>query len=94
MDAKSVVTAAKAMAKDLFDDEGVADIRLEEVHVVKNEEPLEWDVTLSFRRPPETVVGDAALLGFVRATRVLRLAEDAPADYRLVSVSRRDQVTF
>lgn len=49
MEAKQAIEAAKAGFLDYFGEEGVADIRLEEIQF--DTRTNEWIVSLSFRRP-------------------------------------------
>lgn len=50
MEAKEAVTTAKGWIADLFDDEDISDILLEEI-VRRQDSPPGWRVTIGFNRP-------------------------------------------
>lgn len=59
MDVKEAVAAAKKYVGELFAQEGITNLGLEEVEF--DEQAREWRVTVGFSRPWDTVSGWAAL---------------------------------
>lgn len=95
MDVKDAVARAKASLSDLFSEEGVLDLRLEEVE--RDEPEKAWNITLGFlRKAPPSPKDAAAALGLAftldaisarrRAYRVVRVKDDGT----VVSVKHRD----
>jgi hypothetical protein len=59
MDVKQAVAAAKNYVAELFAQEGISNLGLEEVEF--DEQAGEWRVTIGFSRPWDTITGWAAL---------------------------------
>ncbi len=87
MNMKEAVSAAKLCVRDLFADEKLGDIGLEEV-AFEPEQRL-WRVTIGFSRPWEVTIGFLPVSGQGggRIYKVLSLAAD---DGRVVSIRDRD----
>lgn len=77
MDVKDAVAAAKRYVADLFAQEGVSNLGLEEVEF--DEQAGEWRVTIGFSRPWDSVTGWAALttapVNPRRAYKVVRISD-------------------
>lgn len=86
MDVKESARTAKRYIADVFSDENISDVRLEEVEM--DDPPGVWRITVSFLRPaeaPERAGGTAsavqvAALGFGDVLRPLRRA------YKIVEI--------
>ena len=80
MTAKEAIHAAKEHIRDLFQDEGIAQVGLEELNF--RDAPRAWDVTIGFTRrlpsPDGALSGIAAALGTSseRVYKVVRISED------------------
>jgi hypothetical protein len=59
MDVKEAVAAAKKYVGELFAQEGITNLGLEEVEF--DEQAGEWRVTIGFSRPWDSIIGWAAL---------------------------------
>lgn len=88
MDVKEAVKAAKAYIADVFHDEGISNLGLEEIE--RDEYSNSWKVTLGFSRPWNTVrntltmiTGDSAAK---RSYKVVLIDDDG----RVTSVKQRD----
>lgn len=91
MDAKEAVQIAKSCVNDLFGEDGVDDVRLEEIE--HDEMDGTWSVTLGFLRrnaaPERPVSGLLAALDAVQArTRVLRVVNIRGGDGAVLSVKQ------
>ena len=85
MDVKEAVRKAKDYVADLFVEEGVRSVRLEEV--VLDESPYLWKITVSFVRQ-ESTTGEAilsALGGDSRTSKVVEINKSG----RVISVMNR-----
>ena len=80
MTAKEAITAAKEHVQDLFWDEGIARVGLEELDF--RDAPRAWDVTIGFTRhllnPRNPTSAMSALLGASseRVYKIVRISED------------------
>lgn len=81
MDVKPAVATAKTFVSDLFAEEGVANLGLEEVE--RDEGKSEWRVTLGFSRP-----WDTSSHGF----GIIESALGRPRSYKIVRVSDNGSV--
>jgi hypothetical protein len=90
MNVKDVIKRAKEWVTDIYSDEGIINLGLEEIEF---DEPAQlWRVTLGFSRPWNTVRGAlAAIGGDVAARRAYRVVSLKP-EGEVVSVKRRDAV--
>ena len=79
MDVKEAVKKAKSHMIDLFDDEEIADVGLEEVEL--DETSNTWNITVGFSRPWHRRTQDpmtAALLpAYRRSYKVVRINDDS-----------------
>lgn len=80
MNLKEAVVAAKSAIIDLFGDEGISEVGLEEV--VYDEQSATWRVTIGFRRP-WTKTDDGPLSGLTSAFRQTRW-------YKVVTLAAAD----
>ncbi|WP_420463097.1 hypothetical protein [Candidatus Palauibacter sp.] len=80
MTAKEAITAAREHVQDLFRDEGIARVGLEELDF--RDAPRAWDVTIGFTRrlpnPDSPMSSIAAALGASgeRVYKIVRISED------------------
>ena len=92
MDVKNAVSKAKAYLMELFAEDGVADIRLEEVEHDERDES--WNITLGFLRHREAPANMSALVASLDALasrrRVYRVVRVRERDGAVVSVKHRD----
>ncbi len=103
MNVKDAVAEAKTYVKDLFAEDGVTDVRLEEVEYDEREKA--WNITLGFLRRPSAkeahsiAVNDIlAVSGGLTATldaisarrRVYRVVRVREGDGAVLSVKHRD----
>jgi len=91
MDVKEAVKLAKAYILDLFGDEQLSDVGLEEVSI--DEQTRIWKITVGFARPWDKVrTGSATALGASprRSYKVVRIDD---ATQQAISVMNRDSVT-
>lgn len=72
MHVKQAVRKAREYVGDLFADENIMDLRLEEV--VHVEFPGEWKITISFSRPSSTA-GEALATALAGSTRTAKIVE-------------------
>mgnify|MGYP000937835102 CR=1 FL=1 len=96
MEAKDAVNCAKAYVTDLFREDGVGDLRLEEIEF--DEQARIWNVTLGFvrvgyvRDSKGMMTGLAAALEAIDSrTRVYRVVRVQDEDGRVLSVKLRDR---
>ncbi|HEY2885763.1 MAG TPA: hypothetical protein VGJ08_11180 [Rhizomicrobium sp.] len=88
MNVKEAVAIAKRHLSDLFAEEGIHDLGLEEVEF--DEAGDVWSVTLGFSRPWDRALGAAAtVLRPARAYKVVRMAN---SDGRILSVRNRELI--
>ena len=91
MDVKEAVKAAKGYVADLFADEGLTNLGLEEIE--RDDRTGIWRVTVGFSRPWNTVrTALTALSGEAAPKRAFRVVS-IKADGTVVSVKRRDVVS-
>ena len=89
MDVKEVVKLSKRYVSDLFQDENLTDLGLEEVEHDSSDKA--WYVTLGFSRPwDRNISGLTALTGAVRPSRSYRVVKIRDADGEVLSVKLRD----
>lgn len=89
MDVKEAVRVSKRFVSDLFQDEGLINLGLEEIEHDNHEGT--WNVTLGFSRPwnrNETAL--TALTGAAQPTRAYRVVKVRDADGEILSVKVRD----
>lgn len=88
MDVKEAVGAAKRYIQELFADEGITNIGLEEVEF---DEPTgEWQVTIGFSRPWDKLGGLAGLASYpnqLRSYKVVRISDETG---KIISVKNRE----
>lgn len=84
MDVKEAVQAAKKHVLDLFVDEGITDVGLEEVD---EEQGGCWRITIGFSRPWDRNVGSVLAGKTSRSYKVVRVSD---ADGRILSVTDRN----
>ena len=87
MEVKTAVALAKNYVAELFGDEPITDIGLEEVD--RDDGQAVWLITIGFNGMPSSVSALGALIAGkagARVFRVVRLADDG----RVLSVRRRD----
>ena len=86
MDVKGAVKAAKDYLKEVFSDEGLSNLGLEEI-----EHHGIWNVTLGFSRPWNTTRNAiTALTGDVAAKRSYKIVKVREADGEVLSIRNRD----
>lgn len=78
MDVKQAVSTAKAYVGDLFADEGVLNLGLEEVQ--RDDTQGEWLVTLGFSRPWDLPQSNAV-------GKFLGALEECPRSFKIVRIS-------
>ncbi|MYB48922.1 MAG: hypothetical protein F4X72_06575 [Dehalococcoidia bacterium] len=84
MDVKAAVKIAKTQVADLFADEEIVDIGLEEVEF--DDSVGIWIVTIGFSRPWEQKNALTAALGEGRPSRSYKVIRLADADGRMVAL--------
>lgn len=91
MDVKEVIKRAKEWVADIYSEEGIINLGLEEIEF---DEPAQlWRVTLGFSRPWNSMRGAlAALGGDASIKRAYRIVSVKPTG-EVVSVKRRDVVS-
>ncbi|MDO9473494.1 MAG: hypothetical protein Q7J28_10600 [Caulobacter sp.] len=88
MDAKSAIKTAKAYVQDIFSDEGVLNIGLEEISY--DDKTLTWDVTVGFsRRWDSQNAPFAAALQAPSYRRTYKIVEVSDATGEVLSVRNR-----
>lgn len=90
MDVKQAVALAKQHIADLFAEENLSNIGLEEVEF--DEHPGEWRVTVGFSRPWDEVPRNAlsALAGATAVRRTYKVVRIADTSGRVLSVKERE----
>ncbi len=86
MQAKEAVQTAKACVVDLFADEGMADVRLEEIEEGEGDMADSWMVTIGFLRPDQDSI--PTLLG-KQPERSYKIVRIRNADGHILSVRDR-----
>jgi hypothetical protein len=85
MDVKQAVQVAKAYVSDLFSEEQIRNVGLEEVEF--DDTSHEWLVTIGFARSWDERSGlEKAMIGLSRSFKVVRLSD---SDGRVISVKDR-----
>jgi len=88
MDVKEAVTAAKAYVRDLFSEEGIVNLGLEEVAF--DDAAGVWDITVGFSRPWNSLKNALTTIsGETSAKRVYRVVELRDGDGKVLSVKRQ-----
>jgi len=89
MDTKEAIKLAKEHVMDMFADEGIYNLGLEEVSF--NEADKIWNVTLGFSRPWNTARNAfTALTGEEAPKRSYKIIRISDADKKIVSLNRED----
>lgn len=84
MDVKQAVHLAKTYLADLYSDEGLSELRLEEVEHDDDREV--WNITLGFFRPPTASDSPFAMAFNSRIYKVVQVRDDG----RVISVKHRE----
>ena len=87
MEVKEVVAIAKNYTTDLFVDEQISDLGLEEVEY--NELSGEWLVTLGFSRPWEKIAGFWSVTQSPQQRRSYKVVRISDENGRVISVKDR-----
>lgn len=88
MEVKEAVRAAKAYVSDLFAEESIINLGLEEVSF--DDAAGTWDVTLGFSRPWNTIKNAlTAISGDAATRRAYRVVEIRDSDGKVLSVKRQ-----
>jgi len=88
MDVKEAVGTAKKYIEELFAQEGITNLGLEEIEL--DEQAEEWRVTVGFSRPWDSVTGFASVAERInprRSYKVVRISDKTGA---VVSVKNRE----
>lgn len=89
MDVKDAVKLAKAFVADLFADENLTNLGLEEVE--RDEASKTWNITIGFSRPWNTTRNAlTTLTGEAVAKRVFRVVRIDDVTRQVISVTRRN----
>jgi uncharacterized protein YdeI (YjbR/CyaY-like superfamily) len=89
MDVKDAVKRAKSYVAELFAEEGLTNLGLEEIE--HDDQAGTWNVTLGFSRPWNTARNAlTALTGDAAARRTYRIVRVRDTDGEVLSVKRRD----
>jgi hypothetical protein len=93
MKVREAISLAKQCIKDVFADEKIDNIGLEEVEF--DDKFGIWSVTIGFSRPWEEASGTfgAKLAGLVPMRRDYKVVQIADADKRMVSIKNRELVS-
>jgi hypothetical protein len=93
MQVKEAISLAKQYVLDVFTDEKIDNVGLEEVEF--DGKLGIWSITIGFSRPWEEASGTfgARLAGFVPRRRDYKVVRIADADRRMISVKNRDLVS-
>lgn len=87
MEVKDAVTTAKRYVSDLFAEEDLTNLGLEEIDF--DESSDSWNVTLGFSRPWNSVHNTlTALTGDPRPSRTYKLIKIRDSDGKVISVTR------
>ncbi len=87
MNVKEAVSAAKGFIQDLFADEGITDIGLEEVEFDEPED--EWRVTIGFTRPWDKAGGIATFASPTNPRRTYKVVHISGETGKVASVKNR-----
>lgn len=90
MNVKEAVSAAKQYIQELFADETITNLGLEEVEF--NESMKEWQVTIGFSRPWDRLGGLSGLATYpnqMRSYKVVRISNETKS---IISVKNRETV--
>ena len=81
MDVKEAVRVAKAHVADLFAEENIANVALEEVVVLDESPSRKWNITIGFSRPWENSMVAAVVAGKqgTRSYKVVRIDDGSGA---------------
>lgn len=94
MEVKEAVSLAKRCVQEVFSDEKIDSISLEEVEF--DEKSQTWSVTIGFSRPwegaPGTVAAQFAAAGMIPKRRDYKVVRLSDADKKMVSVKNRELV--
>lgn len=89
MEVKEAIVAAKRHVAEIFDDEQITNLGLEEVRY--DDAHRKWEITLGFSRPWNAESSPfAALTGETPARRTYKVVTISDADSRIVSITNRD----
>lgn len=93
MDVKEAIAKAKTYVGELFAEDGISDVRLEEVE--HDESDRSWNVTLGFLRHREASTASfselaTTLNALAARRRVYRVVRVREADGAIMSVKHRD----
>ncbi len=88
MQVKEAVVRAKGYLEELFKDEGLRELGLEEVEF--DESADSWSVTLGFSRPWDSALGAAA--GILKPNRSYKVVRIANSDGHPISIKNRELV--
>ena len=94
MQVKEAVSLARRYVQDIFADEKIDSISLEEVEF--DEKSQIWSITIGFSRPwegaPGTVAAQFAAAGMMPRRRDFKVVRLSDADKRMLSVKNRELV--
>lgn len=89
MDAKAAVKIAKDFVREMFADESISNLGLEEVEM--DEDGTTWKVTIGFSRPWNTTRNAlTTLTGETPVRRVFRVVRVDDHEHKAISMTRRD----
>jgi len=89
MDVKEAVKRAKNYVAEIFEDEGLSNLGLEEIE--HDDQSGTWNVTLGFSRPWNTTRNAlTALTGDLAARRTYKVVRVRDVDGEILSVVRRE----
>ena len=78
MDAKEAIKRAKTYVADMFSDEDIVNIGLEEVR--RDDESRDWHITIGFSRLPSSQISGS------RLAHVIGYNPDLPRIYKIVTI--------
>ena len=90
MDVKDAITTAKRTVAEMFADEHIVNIGLEEVRL--DEDDRDWLITVGFSRVPKMAVGQsfAGIAGYSpNLPRIYKVVKLSKADGSFVSITNR-----
>ena len=94
MQVKEAVSVAKRYVQEIFSDEKIDGISLEEVEL--DEKSQIWSVTVAFTRPwegaPGTVAAQFAAAGMMPRRRDYKVVRLSNADRKMISVKNRELI--
>ena len=88
MDVKEAVATAKKYVGELFTQEGITNLGLEEIEF--DEQAGEWRVTVGFSRPWDSVGGFASIAERINPRRSYKIVRISDRTGTVVSVKNRD----